>query len=88
MNIEKVLITIFLKVNLRMAASEGSFYVKKINCHFFHIKIQTECFLQSCFPLADVAINFLVSLNYGFQNSICSSKESIISRGSFAIQIL
>ena len=40
-------------------------------------------FLQSCFPLAEVNTNnFLVSWNYGFQNSICSSKESIISRGS------
>ena len=69
-------------------------YLKKRNCHFFHIKIQTDSeknicqFLQSCFPLAEVTINFLVSWNHGFQNSLCSSKESIISRGTFATQIL
>ena len=41
-NIEKVLRTNFLKEHLRTAASEGSFYVKKRNHHFFHIKIQIE----------------------------------------------
>ena len=40
-------------------------------------------FLQSCFPLAEVTNNFLVSWNYGSHNSICSFKESFISRGSF-----
>ena len=41
-NIEKVLRINFLKEHLRTAASEGSFYVKKINYHLFRIKIQTE----------------------------------------------
>ena len=41
-NIEKFLRTNFLKEHLRTAASEGSFYVKKRNHHFFHIKIQIE----------------------------------------------
>ena len=39
-NIEKVLRTNFLKEHLQMAASENSFYVKKINFHFFHIKTE------------------------------------------------
>ena len=41
-NIEKFLRTNFLKEHLQTAASEGSFYVKKRNHHFFHIKIQIE----------------------------------------------
>ena len=66
-NNEKVFRTNLVKEHLRTAASEGSFSVKKLNYHFFHIKIQTgvrekyQCqFLQSCFPLAEVTNNFLV----------------------------
>ena len=86
-NIEKFLWTNFLKEHLWTAASEGSFYVKKRNYNFFHIKIQTEwektsVSFKSCFPLAEVINNFLVSWNYGLKNFICSSKESIISQGS------
>ena len=41
-NIEKVLRTNFWKEHLRMSASESSSFLKKINYHFFHNKIQTE----------------------------------------------
>ena len=43
---------------------------------------KTSVSFKSCFPLAEVINNFLVSWNYGLKNFICSSKESIISQGS------
>ena len=89
-NTEKVLRTNFLKEHLQMAASEGSFLWKKFLSYQNSNRVREKylCqFLQSCFPFAEVTNNFLVCWNYGFQNSICSSKESIISRGSFATQI-
>ena len=67
-NNEKFLRTNLLKEHLRTAASEGNIFVKKRNYNFFHIKIQTRVrekylcqFSQSCFPVAEVTNNFLVS---------------------------
>ena len=87
-NIEKFLRTNFLKEHLWTATSEGSFYVKKKKLSFLsyqnsnRVREKTSVSFKSCFPLAEVINNFLVSWNYGLKNFICSSKESIISQGS------
>ena len=70
----------FYEEQLRTAASDDSFLCGKRKFSFLQTSSQ---FLQSCFPLAKVTNSFLVSWNYGFQNLICSSKESFISWGSF-----
>ena len=67
-NIEKVLRINFLEEHLRTAASEGSFFVKKINYQYLsnqssnRVRENYLCqFLQPCFPLAEVTNNLLVS---------------------------
>ena len=52
--------------------------------NFKQSKKKISQFLRSCFPLAQVTSNFLVAWNCRFQTSICSSKESFISREFFS----
>ena len=79
----------FLEEQLQTADSEVSFYVKNGNfLSYQSLKRLREKYLSHLcslvFILVEVTNSFLVSWNYSSHNSICSSKESFISQGSFA----
>ena len=86
-NIENFLWTNFLKNICEQLLLKVVFMWKKEIIISFISKFnqserKTSASFKSCFPLAEVINNFLVSWNYGLKNFICSSKESIISQGS------
>ena len=85
-DMEKFLRTTFWKnICERLLLKVPFMWKRKFSFLLHEIQSRVRKNYLSQFPIVEVANNFLVFWNYGFQNSICSSKESFISRRSKAV---
>ena len=87
-NIEKLFrITFWKNICERLLLKVVFMWKKEILIPFISNFEQSERKISTSVSFC-ITNNFLVSWNYGFQNSVCSIKESFICRGSFTTQIL